>query len=90
MAFPRQGCFKCLNSSWGWDQRKQLKSLVKENTYSCVFILEVKSFLTIELAVPLLSQSLLGGAVGLVGKVEDCRKKPDSILEQRVIRGKAL
>lgn len=28
---------------------------------------------------------MLGGAVGLVGKAEDCRKKPDSILEQRVI-----
>lgn len=46
----------------------------------------MKSFLTIELAIPLLSRATsLGGAVGLVGKVEDCREKPDSTLELRVI-----
>lgn len=63
-----------------------MKSLVKKNTYSCVCILKVKSFLTIELAIPLLSRATsLGGAMGLVGKVEDCREKPDSTLELRVI-----
>lgn len=69
IALPRRGCLSVSTQVRGWGQwGKQLKSLVK-NTYSWVFFLEVKWFLTIELAIPLLSRAAsLGGAVGVGGE----------------------